>query len=262
MPAASCPTTSTTPCPKAVPPRTPAPPTSTTAAPPATTAYGASTAAAKAPPTRSPRRRRSAPPGLTPPRSTSFRQSLRPHRPEHPPPGEAEQGRAVLGPSPLTYASWANPIEAHFGPLRQFTLANSHHRNHPAQIQALHHYLRAGATPTPATPTSSPPSARNAPASAAKWHPLGRTPPRTSSLAVPAPPAPSRSGSRRRNAGRGRRTPRRPATGRGGRSPATGRPGKPSPVPLVWVSPRLISRRRLRAAARVWSQVLLLMVPR
>ena len=24
-----------------------------------------------------------------------------------------------------TYASWANPIEAHFGPLRQFTLANS-----------------------------------------------------------------------------------------------------------------------------------------
>jgi transposase len=42
----------------------------------------------------------------------------------------------------LTYASWANPIEAHFGPLRQFTLANSHHRNHPAQTQALHRYLR------------------------------------------------------------------------------------------------------------------------
>ncbi|MFD5796099.1 IS630 family transposase [Streptomyces diastatochromogenes] len=35
-----------------------------------------------------------------------------------------------------TYASWANPIEAHFGPLRQFTLANSHHRSHPAQTQA------------------------------------------------------------------------------------------------------------------------------
>lgn len=29
-----------------------------------------------------------------------------------------------------TNASWANPIEAHFGPLRQFTLANSHHPNH------------------------------------------------------------------------------------------------------------------------------------
>jgi hypothetical protein len=26
-----------------------------------------------------------------------------------------------------TYASWANPVEAHFGPLRQFTLANSNH---------------------------------------------------------------------------------------------------------------------------------------
>jgi hypothetical protein len=24
-----------------------------------------------------------------------------------------------------TYAPWANPIEAHFGPLRQFTMANS-----------------------------------------------------------------------------------------------------------------------------------------
>ncbi|MQY34723.1 hypothetical protein SRB17_26930 [Streptomyces sp. RB17] len=40
------------------------------------------------------------------------------------------------------YASWANPIEAHFGPLRQFTLANSHHRSRPAQTQALHRYLR------------------------------------------------------------------------------------------------------------------------
>lgn len=40
-----------------------------------------------------------------------------------------------------TYASWANPIEAHFGPLRQFTLANSQHRSHPAQTRALHRYL-------------------------------------------------------------------------------------------------------------------------
>ncbi|MGW3435498.1 IS630 family transposase [Streptomyces melanosporofaciens] len=39
------------------------------------------------------------------------------------------------------YASWANPIEAHFDPLRQFTLANSHHRSHPTQTQALHRYL-------------------------------------------------------------------------------------------------------------------------
>ena len=41
-----------------------------------------------------------------------------------------------------TYASWANPIDAHFGPLRQFTIANSHHRNHSVQTRALHAYLR------------------------------------------------------------------------------------------------------------------------
>jgi hypothetical protein len=41
-----------------------------------------------------------------------------------------------------TYASWANPIEAHFGPLRQFTIANSNHRNHTVQTRALHAYLR------------------------------------------------------------------------------------------------------------------------
>ncbi|MBP2055247.1 hypothetical protein J2Z21_008261 [Streptomyces griseochromogenes] len=41
-----------------------------------------------------------------------------------------------------TYASWANPIEAHFGPLRQFTVANSNHHNHTAQTRALQAYLR------------------------------------------------------------------------------------------------------------------------
>lgn len=41
-----------------------------------------------------------------------------------------------------TYASWANPIEAHFGPLRQFTIANSHYPNHTVQTRALHAYLR------------------------------------------------------------------------------------------------------------------------
>ncbi|TCO41080.1 transposase [Actinocrispum wychmicini] len=41
-----------------------------------------------------------------------------------------------------TYASWANPIEAHFGPLRQFTIAHSHHPNHTVQTRALHAYLR------------------------------------------------------------------------------------------------------------------------
>jgi hypothetical protein len=41
-----------------------------------------------------------------------------------------------------TYASWANPIEAHFGPLRQFTIANSNHPNHTVQTRTLHAYLR------------------------------------------------------------------------------------------------------------------------
>ena len=35
-----------------------------------------------------------------------------------------------------------NPIEAHFGPLRQFTIANSHHPNHTVQTRTLHAYLR------------------------------------------------------------------------------------------------------------------------
>ncbi len=41
-----------------------------------------------------------------------------------------------------TYASWANPIEAHFGPLRQFTIAHSNRPHHTVQIRALHAYLR------------------------------------------------------------------------------------------------------------------------
>lgn len=41
-----------------------------------------------------------------------------------------------------TYASWANPIEAHFGPLRQFVIANSDHADHPALARAIRAYLR------------------------------------------------------------------------------------------------------------------------
>ena len=41
-----------------------------------------------------------------------------------------------------TYASWANPIEAHFGPLRQFVIANSDHSDHPALARAIRAYLR------------------------------------------------------------------------------------------------------------------------
>ena len=40
-----------------------------------------------------------------------------------------------------TYGSWANPIEAHFGPLRQFVIANSDHRDHLALARAIRKYL-------------------------------------------------------------------------------------------------------------------------
>ena len=41
-----------------------------------------------------------------------------------------------------TYTSWANPIEAHFGPLREFVLNNSNHPNHVVLVRRLHAYLR------------------------------------------------------------------------------------------------------------------------
>nr|BFE30325.1 hypothetical protein GCM10010200_025760 [Actinomadura rugatobispora] len=41
-----------------------------------------------------------------------------------------------------TYASWTNPIEAHFGPLRIFVPGNSNHPNHPVLARELRAYLR------------------------------------------------------------------------------------------------------------------------
>lgn len=41
-----------------------------------------------------------------------------------------------------TYSSWANPIEAHFGPLREFVLNNSNHPNHVILTRRLHAHLR------------------------------------------------------------------------------------------------------------------------
>lgn len=40
-----------------------------------------------------------------------------------------------------TNASWANPVEAHFRPLRQFTLVNSNHPIHTVQTRALYRCL-------------------------------------------------------------------------------------------------------------------------
>ena len=41
-----------------------------------------------------------------------------------------------------TSASWANPIEAQFGPLRTFVMGNSGHPRHAALTRRLQAYLR------------------------------------------------------------------------------------------------------------------------
>jgi transposase len=41
-----------------------------------------------------------------------------------------------------TYSSWANPIECHFGALRDFVLNNSDHPNHTVLTGRVHAYLR------------------------------------------------------------------------------------------------------------------------
>ena len=41
-----------------------------------------------------------------------------------------------------TNASWANPIEAQFGPLRTFTMGASNHPNHPTLARRMQAYLR------------------------------------------------------------------------------------------------------------------------
>ncbi|WP_434444033.1 hypothetical protein [Lentzea sp. E54] len=40
-----------------------------------------------------------------------------------------------------TYASWANPIEAQFGPLRTFTMSNSNDPNHTVLARVTRAYL-------------------------------------------------------------------------------------------------------------------------
>ena len=75
-----------------------------------------------------------------------------------------------------TYASWANPIEAHFGPLRQFTLANSPPPQPPAQTRALHALspLAQRQRPPPRRARRSAQGTRPHPQR--EGHPLGRAP--------------------------------------------------------------------------------------
>jgi len=65
-----------------------------------------------------------------------------------------------------TNASWANPIEAQFGPPRSSTMANSYYPNHTVLARGLHAYLRWRNT-NARHPEPWPPNAANAPASAA-----------------------------------------------------------------------------------------------
>ncbi len=53
----------------------------------------------------------------------------------------AQQANAELCFTP-TSASWANPIEAQFGPLRTFVMGNSDHPNHTVLAGRLQEYLR------------------------------------------------------------------------------------------------------------------------
>jgi hypothetical protein len=66
-----------------------------------------------------------------------------------------------------TYSSWASPIEAQFGPLRTLVIAGSVQPDHPVLARRLP-TICDGATPTHATPTSSPPNVANAHESAAR----------------------------------------------------------------------------------------------
>ncbi len=54
----------------------------------------------------------------------------------------ARRGRSRLTPSATPSWTASRRCGAHFGPLRQFTIANSHHPNHTAQTRALHTHLR------------------------------------------------------------------------------------------------------------------------
>src|SRR5690349_24393761 len=55
--------------------------------------------------------------------------------------GTAARNKVALCFTP-TYASWANPIEAQFGPLRTFVMGASNHPNHTVLARKLQDYLR------------------------------------------------------------------------------------------------------------------------
>ena len=134
-----------------------------------------------------------------------------------------------------TYASWANPFEAHFGPLRQFTIANSPTPTTPCR-PGPRTPACAGATPTPATATSWPPNAQNSPASAAKKGSTGADAP-----SKPQPQIPTAAGVRS-----GLRCPRHRSVST--RRSAAGRLAPPSHCARSWC------RRCRRKTVEPWTK--------
>jgi hypothetical protein len=74
-----------------------------------------------------------------------------------------------------TNASWANPIEAQFGPVRTFVMGCCDHRNHTVLARKLQDYLR-WRNANARHPDVLPPSAANAPASATNASSAGDAP--------------------------------------------------------------------------------------
>ncbi|GHE75419.1 hypothetical protein GCM10018782_56430 [Streptomyces griseoaurantiacus] len=92
--------------------------------------------------------------------------TLSPHRCGHPPLGEEERGRTVHHPDVRLLG---RPDRGHFGPLRLSTLANSTTPATPHGIApCTAAYAGPTATPTPATPPSSPHNAESVSASAVR----------------------------------------------------------------------------------------------
>jgi hypothetical protein len=78
----------------------------------------------------------------------------------------AERANAELCFTP-TNASWANPIEPQFGPVRTFVMGGSDHRNHTALAPKLQDYLRWRSANARHPQCPGRPAAANGPASAA-----------------------------------------------------------------------------------------------
>jgi hypothetical protein len=86
---------------------------------------------------------------------------------------------------PPTSASWANPIEAQFGPLRNFVMGASNHPNHTMLARKLQTYLR-WRNANARHPDVGPNNAANEPASAANANNAGADPTRKPPESDPA----------------------------------------------------------------------------